>query len=544
MGNYMGTPALIKCLLTPQQLGASLSSIGAWPNATLSFMSLSFNPIKLVCFVGWVYLCLYFVQRVQFSSLVPKNRKSIANIATLFLGPILLFVLLIVDVVRKSSEGHRSVFEILKERLQSASAGMRSLRLGSKDKTALRLLDSSGRSITEIYGHGKGKREDSHVLELTEQIVANALKERASDILIDPKDELIYTVRFRIDGVLSLVEQLEPATCQAVINSIKAVSNMDIAERRRPQDGSFLAKTGDGTVSFRVASAGAVNGEKLSIRVLNQNADMFTLESIGLTEKQRTVIENAIAKPTGMVLMCGPTGSGKTTTLYAMLNRIDLFTRNVITVEDPIEYVLPNASQIEVNPKADITFAKSLRSILRQDPDVICVGEIRDEETAAIALRASQTGHLVLGTVHSDSNASALVRLLDLSVTPLLLSSGLDILISQRLVRRLCTNCKVPAELSQSQIHDLRKKGINYKNIFKAKGCDQCRGTGYRGRIAIYDILVLDDVLKADIANNKLSVTQLKKDGDKKGKSNFRKQGLRCVVSGVTSLEELKRVIG
>ena len=487
---------------------------------------------------------MYFVQRVQFSSLVPNNYKSIANVATLFLGPILLFVLLAVDILKKSIEGRRSIFEILKEKLQDASAGVRSLRFGSKDKIALRLLDSSGRSITEIYGHGKSKREDSHILELTEQIVADALEERASDILIDPKSAIIYTIRFRVDGVLRIVKELEPIACQAVINSIKAVSGMDIAERRRPQDGAFLAKTGDGTVFFRVASAGAVSGEKLSIRVLNQSAGMYTLESIGLTEKQRAVIESMVAKPTGMVLMCGPTGSGKTTTLYAMLNTIDLFTRNVITVEDPIEYVLPNASQIEVNPKADITFAKSLRSILRQDPDVICVGEIRDEETAAIALRASQTGHLVLGTIHSDSNASALVRLLDLNVTPLLLSSGLDVLISQRLVRRLCNKCKVPAELSQNQIHDLRKKAINYKNIFQAKGCDQCHGTGYRGRIAIFDILVLNDELKTDIANNKLSVTQLKKDGDKKGKSNLRKQGLRIVVSGMTSLEELKRVIG
>jgi type II secretory ATPase GspE/PulE/Tfp pilus assembly ATPase PilB-like protein len=319
---------------------------------------------------------------------------------------------------------------------------------------------------------------------------------------------------------------------------------MDIAERRRPQDGAFLAKTGDGTVFFRVASAGAVNGEKLSIRVLNQNAGMFTLESIGLSEKQRIIIENIIAKPNGMVLMCGPTGSGKTTTMYAMLNKIDLFTRNVITVEDPIEYVLQNASQIEVNPKADITFAKSLRSILRQDPDVICVGEIRDEETAAIALRAAQTGHLVLATIHSDSNASALVRLLDLKVTSLLLSSGLDILISQRLVRRLCSHCKVPAELTPSQLHDFRRKGINYRNIFKAQGCERCRETGYYGRIAIFDILNLDSELKSNIANNKLSITQLKTEGDKKGRSNLRKQGLKAVVSGITSLDELKRVIG
>ncbi len=534
---------MIKCF-SITQLGASLSSIGAGPGATLSSTSLSFNPIKLICLVGWMYLCLYFVQRVQFSSLVPNNYKSIANVATLFLGPALLLVLLIVNIVSKSIEGHRSIFEIMKEQLQNASASMRSLRLGSKDKKALRLLDSSGRSITEIYGHGEGKREDSHILELTSQIVADALEERASDILIDPKDALTYTIRFRIDGVLRIVEHLEAAVCQAVINSIKAVSGMDIAERRRPLDGAFLAKTGDGTVSFRVASAGAVNGEKLSIRVLNQNAGMFTLESVGLSEKQRAVIESMVAKPTGMVLMCGPTGSGKTTTLYAMLNTIDLFTRNVITVEDPIEYVLPNASQIEVNPKADITFAKSLRSILRQDPDVICVGEIRDEETAAIALRASQTGHLVLGTIHSDSNASALVRLLDLNVSSLLLSSGLDALVSQRLVRRLCNNCKVPAKLSQNQIHDFHKRAINYKNIFQANGCDQCHGTGYFGRIAVFDILILSDELKADIANNKLSVTQLKKDGDKKGKSNLRKQGLKFVVSGVTSLEELKRVIG
>lgn len=536
----MGILALTKCFSISQQLGAGLTGL----DTTSPVTSLPFNPIRFVLFIGWVYLCLYFVQRIQFSSLVPKHLKSIANIAALFLGPIVLFVLLITDSIKKSFEGRRNIFEVIKEHLLNVSAGIGSLHPDSKDKAMLRLVDSSGRSLTEIYGHGKGKREDSHILDLTEQIVADALIEQASDILIDPKNELIYTVRFRVDGVLRTVKELDPAICQAVINSIKAVANMDIAERRRPQDGAFLAKTAEGTVFFRVASAGAVSGEKLSIRVLNQNAGMFTLESIGLSDKQRAIIESMVAKPTGMVLMCGPTGSGKTTTLYAMLNRIDLLTRNVITVEDPIEYVLPNASQIEVNPKADITFAKSLRSILRQDPDVICVGEIRDEETAAIALRASQTGHLVLGTIHSDSNASALVRLLDLSVTPLLLSSGLDILISQRLVRRLCNNCKVPAKLSQNQLHDFHKKGINYKNIFQAKGCDKCHGTGYRGRIAIFDILVLGDELKADIANNRLSVTQLKKEGDKKGRSNLRKQGLKAVVSGITSLEELKRVIG
>ena len=207
--------------------------------------------------------------------------------------------------------------------------------------------------------------------------------------------------------------------------------------------------------SFRVASAGAVYGEKLSIRVLNQNAGTGTLESVGMTAKQQHVIQNALAKPNGTLLLCGPPGSGKTTTLYAMLNEIDFFTRNVITVEDPIECVLAQASQLAINEKAGNTFSNSLRSILRQDPDVIVVGEIRDEDTAATALRAAQTGHLVLATVHCDTNAAALVRLMDLDVSPLLLASGLNLMCSQRLLRKLCENCKVPAKMSQNQMMEL-----------------------------------------------------------------------------------------
>lgn len=506
---------------------------------------LPFNPIKLICLIGWVYLCIYFVQRVQFSRLVPENRKSIANIVTLFAGPVVLLVLLIMDAAKKSSESQRSIIEVIREQLENAVAGIRSSRLvGTEKEPAIRLLNSSGRSIKEIYGHGKGERQASHTLNLTERIILDALEERASDILIDPKDESSYTVRLRVDGVLRTVEELDSDTCRAIINSIKAVSNMDISERRRPQDGAFVAKTADVMASFRVASAGVVNGEKLSIRILNQDASLFALTNIGLSEKQRIIIKEAIEKPSGMILMCGPTGSGKTTTLYGMLNEIDLFTRNVITVEDPIEHVLPNASQIEINPKADITFSKSLRSILRQDPDVICVGEIRDEETAGIALRASQTGHLVLATIHSNSNASALVRLLDLGVSPLLISSGLSLVLSQRLLRQLCNNCKMPAEMSQSRIDDFRKKGINCKNIFQAEGCDECNGTGYRGRIGIFDIMLLDNVLKTSIADNELLITQLRKDGDKKGKSNLQRQGFKKVMSGITSIKELKRVAG
>jgi len=529
-----------------QSLPPTLScSLPAELRLSLSVVSLPFNPIKLICLVVWVYLCLYFVQRVQFSPLVPKNRKLAANIVSLFAGPILFLVLSIADIAREFSKGHRSILEIVKERLQNAIAHVRSSRSARlKDDSTIKLLDSSGKSINEIYGHGDSKRQDTHILDLTEQIIADALERRASDILIDPKDEAEYTIRLRIDGVLRTVRKLKADTCKAIINSIKAVSSMDISEKRRPQDGAFIAKKGQNTASFRVASAGVLNGEKLSIRVLNQDAAKFSLTDIGLTKKQYSIIKNAIKKPFGMILLCGPTGSGKTTTMYAMLNNIDRSTRNVITVEDPIEAVLPETSQIEINPKADITFAKALRSILRQDPDVICVGEIRDEETAEIALRASQTGHLVLATIHCDSNATALIRLLDLGVSPLLLSSGLSLLSSQRLLRRLCKHCKRPAQLSHSQIREFQRKGIDYTNMFEAVGCKHCDETGYFGRTMICDLLPITEQLKVDIANNEALIVELRTEGNKKGKTNLRKEGLKRVVSAITSLEELKRVVG
>jgi general secretion pathway protein E len=512
----------------------------------VSFISsLPFNPIKLLFLVVWVYLCLYFIQRIQFSPLVPQKYKAISYIITLFSGPIFLLILLIVDTVKKSLRSDHSFIEVIKQQVQSAITNIRSAGRGyTEDDSTIRLLDSSGRSMDEIYGHGDKKRLDSRILDLTEEVIADALERRASDILIDPTDESTYTIRLRIDGVLRTVKEIKADTCKAIVNSIKAVSSMDISEKRRPQDGAFIAKKGQTTASFRVASAGVLNGEKLSIRILNQDASTFALTDVGFTKKQYSIIQGSIGKPSGMVLVCGPTGSGKTTTMYAMLNEIDRYTRNVITVEDPIEAVLPTASQIEINPKADITFAKTLRSVLRQDPDVICVGEIRDEETAEIALRASQTGHLVLATIHCDSNATALVRLLDLGVSPLLLSSGLSLLSSQRLVRRLCEQCKKPAELTQSLIQKFQKTGIDYTHIFEAEGCRHCEESGYSGRTAVCDLLVITDQLKADIASNKLSIAELRTEGKKKDKSNLRKEGLKKVAYGITSLEELKRVVG
>ncbi len=279
--------------------------------------------------------------------------------------------------------------------------------------------------------------------------------------------------------------------------------------------------------------------------MLNQNAGRFTLADVGIPERQRAVISSAISKPSGMVLVCGPTGSGKTTTLYSMLNQIDRCTHNVITVEDPIEAHLPEASQIEINAKADITFAKALRSILRQDPDVICVGEIRDEETAEIALRAAQTGHLVLATIHCDSNATAMIRLLDLGVSPLLLSSGLNLLVSQRLLRRLCAGCRKPAQLDPKMAQWFRQQQRRSEQDLRGRWMRALqRNRLLRPHRDLRPVGHHRTNCGRKSASNAAIANKLKSEGEKQGKSNLKNEALRRVVAGITSLEELKRVVG
>lgn len=501
--------------------------------------AIPFSIAKLLFLIVWIYLCMYTVIRLEHSPMVPAKHKPIANIFALLIGPLLVSVLFIRDTARKIKRG-----EIDWRDIMCSVFGNAFKRIGSEKETkAIELMDSAGRSFNEVYGsQGKGKDSDSEILNLTEGIILDAITQRASDVLIDPKSNAVYTVRFRIDGFLQTISQIDGERCSAVVNSIKAISNMDIAEKRRPQDGSFMAKIPQGSVFFRVASAGVLGGEKLSIRVLNQSTHRLRLDEIGLSEKTYEVVTETVRQSSGMVIVCGPTGSGKTTSLYAMLDTIDFFTRNVVTIEDPIEYVLDNASQIEVNVKANITFANTLRSMLRQDPDVICVGEIRDSETAKMALQASQTGHLVLATLHSSSNMATLVRLIELGIRPLLLASALSVIISQRLVRRLCDHCKVPADLSEERIADFKKKGINYAQIMSALGCEWCNGTGYYGRTAIMDVMYLDDAVKARLADNKLSMGDLKNEGDNKGRSTLRKEGLKKVLEGLTTFQEVKRV--
>jgi general secretion pathway protein E len=514
-----------------QCLAAGHPSAGGGP--------LFFNPVKLGLLVVWLYICLYFTQVVQFHHLVPENRRTIANLATLVFGPFVLGVLYVMDIWRIVKNTELRFIDVIRDRI----SGLIDLLRGDEGKrvssSRIILLDSAGQNFTELYGKDKETKE---TLQVTENVIGGAIQRRASDILIDPKTTDVCTVRYRIDGMLRIMEELSTDKAGAVINSIKAVAGMDISERRRPQDGAFSAKDETRSYSFRVSSAGVLGGEKLSLRVLGQNTDLLNLHNIGLAGATLQAVEDSIARPSGMIIICGPTGSGKTTTLYAMLNSVDFFSRNVVTVEDPVEYVLPNTSQIEVNVKADITFAKALRSILRQDPDVIIVGEIRDEETASIAMKAAETGHLVMATMHSGSNSASIVRLLDLGIKPLLITASLQLLMSQRLVRKLCQHCKKPAMLKEPQKHAFVQQGLDPANVHVAVGCPECDNTGYSGRMSIFDVMPMTTKLKAIITDPNLAMSDLESNGNAKCKSNLRREGLVKVAAGLTTLEEVKRV--
>jgi type II secretory ATPase GspE/PulE/Tfp pilus assembly ATPase PilB-like protein len=504
---------------------------------------LPFSPTKVIFLVGWFYLCLYSVKRSDNSPLVADGYRYLSNIGALVVGPLALFVLFVAEVVKQIYHGQMTLLDVPKFTLDAVlNKPVRSHTVVPK-MPDIELLDTSGRRFADVYSKQSSDRgEAQEITRYTERMVLTAIQGRASDILIDPQGEAGYAIRFRIDGFLRLHEQMENKQCNAVINSLKAISGMDIAEKRRPQDGAFMAQLPNGQVYFRMASSGVVGGEKLAIRVLDQTRGVMSLSEIGFVPEQVKTLTGIIEQPQGMVLVCGPTGSGKTTTLYSMLNTINFGERNVVSIEDPIEHVFPSVSQIEVNTKAGVMFANSLRSILRQDPDVICVGEIRDAETAAMAVQASQTGHLVLATLHASSNMATIVRLMDLGIRPLLLASALNVIISQRLIRKLCEYCKGPAELSQSQLEYCVQNNLDAKKILQAQGCGNCGGTGYYGRTAIMDIMYMNDHIRTVLCNNTLTPGDLKQKGDKQFHATLRLMGVKKIMDGLTTLTEVKRI--
>jgi len=379
------------------------------------------------------------------------------------------------------------------------------------------------------------------VIRMINGLLLQALRERASDVHFEPY-EARAVVRFRIDGVLR--DALEPprALHAALVSRVKIMASLDIAEKRLPQDGRLALKLGDKQVDVRVSTLPTGPGERVVLRLLDKDAAQLDLAALGMDAATLSAIDRLVREPHGIVLVTGPTGSGKTTTLYAALSRLPRGTLNMMTVEDPIEYALDGVAQTQVQPKIDLDFARALRSILRQDPDIIMIGEIRDLETAQIAVQASLTGHLVLATLHTNDAASAMTRLADMGVEPYLLASSLLGVLAQRLVRTLCPACRRPAQPTPGEALLLAGLGLDpSRPTYGAAGCPECGHTGYRGRTGVYELIVVDDAMRR-LIHEGAHEHALRAAAASAGMTSLRHDGARWVASGATALAELLRV--
>ena len=381
-------------------------------------------------------------------------------------------------------------------------------------------------------------QDDAPVIRLINGILQEAIRSRASDIHIEPYEQRL-SVRFRIDGTLREMLSLPARLASLLVSRVKVMAQLDIAKKRVPQDGRFSLNLGERAIDVRVSTLPARHGERLVMRILEQDQSRLGLPELGMDTQVLEPFQSALARPNGIILVTGPTGSGKTTTLYAALSQLNDGSRNVLTVEDPVEYALDGIGQTQVNSQVGMTFAAGLRAILRQDPDVVMVGEIRDPETAEIAVQASLTGHLVLSTVHTNSAVAAIARLRDMGVEPFLLSSTITALVAQRLVRRLCSNCKTPYKPSAQEQAELGLKKSNV-TFYKANGCTECQDIGYVGRLGIYEIVTLDDKLRSMIHDG-ASENDMSKYAFKSRK-NLLSSGADKVAAGETSAEEVLRV--
>lgn len=402
-----------------------------------------------------------------------------------------------------------------------------------------------GRSVS-----GKGEddsrsrqAEKSRGFVAAKELIYDAIMRRSTDVHLEPKDDE-FAVRYRIDGVMYPAEPFDRGMGESIINIFKVLGAMDITEKRKPQDGSFRAQLEKRLIDFRAASQGTREGEKLSLRILDQSNSVSKLVQLGMRKQMMDQLIEVINQPHGLFLSCGPTGAGKSTTLYAALNELDAFQQNIITVEDPVEYKMANVTQIEVNVKAGNTFPNALRSMLRQDPDVVMIGEIRDAETAKIACQAANTGHMVFSTVHANDTISALYRLIDLGVEAFLMSSALSAILGQRLVRKLCDDCKEgyapkPDLLKQVGLPADKIEAFYRPPAKPEQVCPTCGGMGYKGRLGVFELLVINDRLR-DMIRENAPVTAIRAEARKNGMLYMKEEGLRLVVKGVTSLAEMQ----
>ncbi len=395
--------------------------------------------------------------------------------------------------------------------------------------------DDDAMDISDLY-------DESQVVELVNGIITQSQRYRCSDIHIEPRETDIR-VRFRIDGKLQDFQVFPKSIQDALTSRMKIMANMDIAESRRPQDGRILFKSKMGRIDLRISTYPTLFGEKTVLRLLNLKEALFPLSSLGFRKDTETNFSNMLYGGEGIILVSGPTGSGKTTTLYSTLNKMEKPDINIVTIEDPIEFDLENINQAQVNTKSGVTFASALRSILRQDPDIIMVGEIRDDETVELAIRAALTGHLVFSTIHTNDAASGFARLLNWEIEPFLIASTVKGILAQRLVRRICDNCRVEHEITdrESTLSKIDKK--KYAKTFMGKGCLSCRNSGYRGRGGLYELLKVDEKVSELVLNQEPSF-KIKEMARKNGMMTMLEDGLQKALDGKTSLHELIEVLG
>jgi general secretion pathway protein E len=382
--------------------------------------------------------------------------------------------------------------------------------------------------------------DEAPVIKFVHSLLFRAIKERSSDIHVEPYEKELV-VRNRVDGILYPTVTAPRKWHAPIVSRIKVMAGLDIAERRLPQDGRIKIRLGGKEIDIRVSIVPTVFGERAVLRLLDRSSLALGLPDIGMSAEDLALFERFLSRSNGILLVTGPTGSGKTTTLYAALRRLDSGTKNIITIEDPIEYQIQGIGQIQVNPKIQLNFASGLRSILRQDPDIIMVGEIRDVETAEIAIQSSLTGHLVLSTLHTNDSASAVTRLVDMGIEPFLVASSLSLVVAQRLVRKLCPGCRVPYTPTAAQLGNLGLSAAPPEPFYAAGGCPSCMNTGYLGRVGLFEILPADDRLRA------LVLTRSDSDGIKsfavsRGMRTILLAGAEKVCAGITSAEEVLRV--
>ena len=386
----------------------------------------------------------------------------------------------------------------------------------------------------------QGIVEEPVVIKLVNMIIIKAIQARASDIHIEPEEDSLK-MRLRVDGMLHEIGSPPKHLQSAIISRIKIMADLDIAERRIPQDGRFTIKTESKHIDMRVSCVPTIYGENVVLRLLDASSAVLGLEELGFSKDVMAKWDKLIHRPHGIILVTGPTGSGKTTTLYASLNKINTVEKNIITVEDPVEYKLPGIRQIQINTKVDLTFASGLRSILRQDPNIIMVGEMRDHETAEIAIQAALTGHLVFSTLHTNDAPGAMTRMIDMGIEPFLVSSSVIGVVAQRLVRKICPDCREAYTPSKEELKDVGMDMAQKTVFYRSKGCPKCMETGYRGRIAIYELMMPDDKIHNAIIA-KSSADEIRKMAFASGMISLKLDGIEKIRQGLTTIEEVLRV--